>query len=95
LIIYINLPDYSSVAVIGSAIIMEGDKRYLVSEGERQGFREKGFVKLRGILKGGELQAFRQLMNQTVEKVASQGDKQDRIDDYSNIFTQVTNLWRV
>jgi hypothetical protein len=30
-----------------------------------------------------------------VEKVTQKGDKQDRIDDYSRIFTQVTNLWRV
>ena len=34
-------------------------------------------------------------MNDAVSKVASQGDKQSRIDDYSSIFTQVTNLWKV
>jgi ectoine hydroxylase-related dioxygenase (phytanoyl-CoA dioxygenase family) len=30
-----------------------------------------------------------------VQAVAQVGDKQQRIDDYSSIFTQVTNLWRV
>lgn len=34
-------------------------------------------------------------MNETVDRIASQGDKQNRIDDYSNFFTQVTNLWQV
>ena len=28
-------------------------------------------------------------------KVASKGDQQNRIDDYSSIFTQVTNMWQV
>jgi hypothetical protein len=34
-------------------------------------------------------------MNETVEMVAGKGDKQNRIDDYSNYFTQVTNIWKV
>lgn len=34
-------------------------------------------------------------MNAAVEKVTHEDDKQKRIDDYSNIFTQVTNLWQV
>jgi hypothetical protein len=34
-------------------------------------------------------------MNSCVEKVVSKKDNQNRIDDYSSIFTQVTNLWRV
>ena len=32
-------------------------------------------------------------MNKTVEKLAD--DKQNRIDDYSQIFTQVTNIWQL
>lgn len=58
-------------------------------------FREKGFIKLREIIKGEELENFRKLMNEAVDKVTHVGDKQKRIDDYSNIFTQVTNLWQV
>lgn len=34
-------------------------------------------------------------MNETVRKKAEEGDKQNRIDDYSNYFTQVTNIWKV
>ena len=30
-----------------------------------------------------------------MERVSSKGDKQNRIDDYSKIFTQVTNLWKI
>ena len=34
-------------------------------------------------------------MNEAIDKIKTKGDIQDRIDDYSNIFTQVTNIWRV
>lgn len=34
-------------------------------------------------------------MNKAVEKKKSEGDSQGRIDDYSQIFTQVTNLWQI
>ena len=32
-------------------------------------------------------------MDETVEKL--NGNNQDRIDDYSQIFTQVTNIWKL
>lgn len=34
-------------------------------------------------------------MVSTVTRKTEEGDKQNRIDDYSNFFTQVTNLWLV
>lgn len=34
-------------------------------------------------------------MNKAIDEVSGKGDKQERIDDYSSIFTQVTNIWRV
>lgn len=58
-------------------------------------FQKRGFIKLKHILKREELDAFRQVMKEAVDRVAQTGDKQERIDDYSSIFTQVTNLWRV
>lgn len=58
-------------------------------------FQRKGFIQLKKVLPKEELEAFRKVMNEAVQRVASQGDKQQRIDDYSSIFTQVTNLWRI
>ena len=33
-------------------------------------------------------------MVKKVTEISQKQDKQSRIDDYSDIFTQVTNLWR-
>jgi len=41
------------------------------------------------------IEPFREMMNMAVEKKKSEGDSQGRIDDYSQIFTQVTNLWQI
>ena len=41
------------------------------------------------------MQAFRPVLQSVVERVASSSDPQGRIDDYSKLFTQVTNVWRV
>ena len=34
-------------------------------------------------------------MNETVRMKEEEGDKQNRIDDYSSYFSQVTNIWKV
>lgn len=34
-------------------------------------------------------------MIKAINEVKEKGDKQQRIDDYSSIFTQVTNIWRL
>ena len=41
------------------------------------------------------LSEFRALMLESINKIVAEGDKQKRIDDYSSIFTQVTNLWKL
>lgn len=34
-------------------------------------------------------------MIEVVQKVTNKQDKQQRIDDYSKILTQVTNIWKI
>ena len=34
-------------------------------------------------------------MLESINNIVAEGDKQKRIDDYSSIFTQVTNLWKL
>jgi ectoine hydroxylase-related dioxygenase (phytanoyl-CoA dioxygenase family) len=58
-------------------------------------FRRDGHVIVRGIASPGEIESYRPVLEQAVEEVASKDDRQGRIDDYSRLFTQVTNAWRV
>lgn len=68
---------------------------YQLSQQQVLAFQQQGFIKLPQIASAYELQTFRTIFNEIVQKVSTTGDKQQRIDDYSNIFTQVTNLWKI
>ncbi len=59
------------------------------------GFRRDGHVVVRGIASAPEIESYRPVLEQVVEEVAKKDDRQGRIDDYSKLFTQVTNAWRV
>jgi hypothetical protein len=42
-----------------------------------------------------EVRAYRPLVTSIVDEVARTRDKQGRISDYSAMFTQATNVWRM
>lgn len=58
-------------------------------------FRRDGHVVVRGLASRAEIDGCRPVIEKVVSEVARQGDQQGRIDDYSKLFTQVTNIWRV
>ena len=58
-------------------------------------FRRDGHVLVRGVASREEIAAVRPVVQQIVVAVARSDDRQRRIDDYSKLFTQVTNIWRV
>ena len=58
-------------------------------------FRRDGHVVVRGLALPDEIRAMRPVIERVVRDVASKQDQQGRIDDYSKLFTQVTNVWRV
>ncbi len=58
-------------------------------------FRRDGHVIVRGIAAASEVESYRPVLEQVVKEVAGREDHQRRIDDYSKLFTQVTNAWRV
>ncbi len=60
-----------------------------------ESFRRDGHAIVRGIAPRAEIAAYRPVIAATVEDVARQRDRQSRIDDYSKLFTQVTNVWRI
>ena len=57
-----------------------------------QAFQRDGHVLVRGLVARAEVEAFRPVIE---EIVAATRDRQGRIDDYSRLFTQVTNVWRL
>jgi ectoine hydroxylase-related dioxygenase (phytanoyl-CoA dioxygenase family) len=58
-------------------------------------FARDGHAVVRGLLPREEVQSFRPVIASVVADVARRDDRQGRIDDYSKLFTQVTNIWLV
>jgi ectoine hydroxylase-related dioxygenase (phytanoyl-CoA dioxygenase family) len=58
-------------------------------------FRAEGHAVVRGLAPRHEIEAYRPIIGQVVNEVAQRNDPQGRIDDYSQLFTQVTNIWRL
>ena len=56
-------------------------------------FLRDGHATVRNIVPCADVAAFKAVIECVVE--TRKNDSQDRIDDYSNLFTQVTNVWRV
>ncbi len=57
------------------------------------GFRRDGHALIRGIASAEEVESYRGVIESVVAAVGR--DPQGRIDDYSKLFTQVTNVWRL
>ncbi len=60
-----------------------------------EAFRRDGHVLVPGIAPRTEIDRFRPVIESVVQGVAGENDRQGRIDDYSKLFTQVTNVWRL
>jgi ectoine hydroxylase-related dioxygenase (phytanoyl-CoA dioxygenase family) len=68
---------------------------YNVTDEHRAEFQRDGFILLRNVLDPGVVETYRQAIRSVVEDVAKKRDTQGRISDYSAMFTQVTNVWRL
>jgi ectoine hydroxylase-related dioxygenase (phytanoyl-CoA dioxygenase family) len=64
-----------------------------MAEIDRRAFERDGHVLIRGIASRDEIAAYRPVIKSVVENVKN--DAQGRIDDYSKLFAQVTNVWRL
>jgi ectoine hydroxylase-related dioxygenase (phytanoyl-CoA dioxygenase family) len=60
-----------------------------------QSFDRDGHTIVRNLASAREVEAFRPVIERVVREVSRRGDRQGRIDDYSRLFTQVTNVWRI
>jgi ectoine hydroxylase-related dioxygenase (phytanoyl-CoA dioxygenase family) len=62
---------------------------------DHKAFQRDGHALVRGLASPDEIRAYRPVIEEVVAEVARRGDAQQRIDDYSKLFTQVTNIWRL
>ena len=58
-------------------------------------FRRDGHVTVRGLSSAADVAAIRPEIAAVVDAVAAAHDPQGRLDDYGELFTQVTNAWRL
>ena len=58
-------------------------------------FQRDGHVTVRGLISAAEAAAIRPEIAAVVDAVTAARDPQGRLDDYGELFTQVTNAWRL
>jgi ectoine hydroxylase-related dioxygenase (phytanoyl-CoA dioxygenase family) len=71
------------------------DDSYALAPDLAQAFRRDGHVTVRGLASAAEVAAIRPEIAAVVDTVAAARDPQGRLDDYGELFTQVTNAWRL
>src|SRR5439155_26114261 len=71
------------------------DAEHAIDSAMREAFRRDGHVLVRGLAARDEVQACRPVIAAVMDDVGRKHDAQGRIDDYSKLFTQVTNVWRL
>ena len=60
-----------------------------------EAFTRDGHVLVRDIAAPDEIAGYRPVIKAVVDEMVQKHDPQGRIDDYSKLFTQVTNVWRI
>ena len=60
-----------------------------------EAFQRDGHVLVPGIASAEEIAAYRPCIARVVERMSGTRDPQGRIDDYSKLLTQVTNVWKI
>ncbi len=68
---------------------------YPLSPEQCASYSRDGHIFLRGVASVEEVRLYRPLITGIVDEVAKKQDSQGRISDYSAMFTQVTNVWRM
>ena len=60
-----------------------------------ESFQRDGHVVVPALASREQVDSFRPVIASVVDDVAQRHETQRRIDDYSKLFTQVTNVWRL
>jgi len=70
------------------------ETEYAISQEDIARYQRNGHVVLRHVALREDVEAFRPLLREVVQQTVKQQDRQGRVDDYSALFQQVTNVWR-
>jgi ectoine hydroxylase-related dioxygenase (phytanoyl-CoA dioxygenase family) len=68
---------------------------YPLGSEQSAAYRRDGHILLHGVATPEEIGHYRPIITGIVDDVARRRDRQKRLDDYSAMFTQVTNVWRM
>lgn len=71
------------------------DEAYPLGVPETLQYRRDGHVLLRNVASSSAIDEYRPHIREVVHEKARQNDSQGRIEDYSSLFIQVTNVWRM
>jgi ectoine hydroxylase-related dioxygenase (phytanoyl-CoA dioxygenase family) len=71
------------------------DPHYPLTPVQIASYREKGHILLRSVASRDEVECLRPEIDRVIDDVVVKNDTQGRVDDYSSLFRQVTNVWRL
>jgi ectoine hydroxylase-related dioxygenase (phytanoyl-CoA dioxygenase family) len=71
------------------------DTPFAVTPDQGREFQRDGQILVRGLATPAEIAEFRPSIQQTLREVSAKKEAQGRIEDYSSLFVQVTNIWRL
>jgi ectoine hydroxylase-related dioxygenase (phytanoyl-CoA dioxygenase family) len=66
---------------------------YPLNEEQKHRYRMDGHIMLRRVAGAADLSTFRPALQDVVQRTVQEQDRQRRLDDYSALFHQVTNVW--
>jgi len=69
-------------------------KEYTIAASQQEAFRRDGHILLQNVCPIEDIRIFRPLMLAVIDEVITTRDTQGRTEDYSSLFTQVSNVWR-
>ncbi len=66
-----------------------------IGQSEIDYYRTNGYVYLPGVVSAEQINRFKPAIEKVVKSTVESQDAQGRLDDYSSMFQQVTNAWRL
>lgn len=66
-----------------------------ITDDQARQYQREGHLLVRGLATSNEIAQYRPMIQQTLREVSEKKEVQGRIEDYSSLFVQVTNIWKL
>src|SRR5436309_7843283 len=66
-----------------------------ITDDQVQQYQREGHLLVRGLATSDEIAEYRPTIQQTLREVSEKKEVQGRIEEYSSLFVQVTNIWKL